>query len=217
MNPSPWPRSAARTHRGALYHRGRLDKPAVRMPGSSLEGPCLSCAPTRAASGAWRVIAELGSLPLWTLRRDGGFVLLDARKAPTGEFLRAAVKAGLLDEGVVFRVTSVDAETEEETFTDFATRAEAEANMEEGDRLSSRPGYLATSALNAYWLGQRGEHPVPVPVTLAIDAAVVAYADLHAPHVAGVIWRDRLDVARLSAPRVGLFQRTLTQVARTCN
>lgn len=79
-------------HRGSLQGRGGLVRP-------SHEGRCLSVAMSREASDAWLMIAQLGGLPCWRLRRADGvtgrFVdmhaLLDAATDTTCGALRAAL------------------------------------------------------------------------------------------------------------------------------
>lgn len=212
MQVAAWPAKAEIVHLAPLFHRGNLDQPAYPSHGDSHEGPCLSCAPDRESSDAWLSIARLGGYPLWTLAKPGGFRLLDMHRVNEKAMATAAVTHGLLTPCEVFRVTWHDSELDARVRSEFATIEEARAEVEEGRRLARRKGFAATPALVAYWGSRRGASKIS-PLT-SVDAATVAFADLHCPALDGVLWRERLDVAAYSAPRVALFQRILPSVSR---
>ena len=214
--PSSWPVRAAVRHPGPLYHRGQMaagDGSHARS--SSLEGPCLSCAPDLESADAWRSIARLGGLPLWSLSLASGFLLLDFYRVPAQRLFAEAARLGLVEPAVVFRVTSYDSELESKVFSEYATLAEAQAEqgeVDEGRKLQRRASWAPTAALRAYW---RSRHAgAEISLVGIRDAAGVALGDLYCPGLDGVLWRERLDPAAFSAPRVGLFQRTLPQVTR---
>lgn len=199
-------------HRGDLLHVGRLDRARrVRDP-NSYEGPCLSCAPCIDSSDAWRRIAKLGQSPTWSLRKRGGFTLVDVRRISRAAMGQEMVAAGLLQPKRVWEVSYFDPELNDRLVITVDTRAEAEleADADDDSTIRSRADYSPTPALLSYW--RQRHRRASIATGGAYDAAVIAYCDLHAPNVDGVIWRTKLGLH--AAPSVALFQRSLRAVRR---
>ena len=201
-------------HDGALLHYGFLDNPLAPTRGASNEGPCLSCSIDEETADAWLMIAELGGRPLWSLVKPGGFVLADYYSIPKHQLTAIAAARGLVERRLAFKCWATN-EDGEPFFTMHLTKAEAHAELVEGGRLRECLCWAPTVQLCTYW-GQR--HPgTTVALCDTLDAAVTALLDASAPMIDGIYWDETLDPLRYSAPRVGLFQRILNLVSRTCD
>lgn len=195
------------SHGGSLYHRGALDNPQARTFTSSHEGPCLSCSPSLEVDDAWQMIAKLGGRQLWKLRKPGRFCLADFHALAKAQLLDEARALGLVAPCVAWRRSWYDDEAGSSVYMLHESKKDARDDRAEGDRIRPIRGWVATEELQQYW---RRRHPVAnICLLSAPTAAVICLLDLHYPRIDGVYWNDTLAPEILSAPRVGLFQRTL--------
>jgi hypothetical protein len=201
-----------------LFHVGRLD-PAAKGTDSH-EGAGLSIA---RHPEDWRAIARLGDAPVWDVNtRDARFLDFHAfrrDKVAVGTACDWAVEQGYLERGRVYVVTVPDEEEGGSLVFRFLDEAEAEDEARgylaadlDGDELEAAvaqavrraAGYLPTARL-----AERMRHERGVPLALAVDLAVVAYAE-DVLDLDGVWWEDAYDPALYSAPRGVLFARRLS-------
>lgn len=201
-----------------LFHVGRLDPAAKGTDSHEGEGLSVSRHPED-----WRVIARLGDAPVWdvdtrearlldfhTFRRD---------KTALGAACGWAVEQGYLERGRVYVVTVPDEEDGGSLVFRFLDPTEAEDEARgyleadlDGDELEAAvaqavrrtTGYVPTARL-----AERMRHERGVPLALAVDLAVVAYAE-DVLDLDGVWWEDAYDPALYSAPRGVLFARRLS-------
>jgi len=200
-----------------LFHVGRLDPAAKGIDSHEGDGLSVSRHPED-----WRAIARLGDAPVWDIdTRDARFLDFHAfrrDKAAVGTACDWAVEQGYLERGRVYVVTVPDEEGESLIFR-FQDEAEAEEEARgyleadlDGDELEAAvaqavrraAGYLPTARLAGRMRHERG-----VPLALAVDLAVVAYAE-DVLDLDGVWWEDAYDPARYSVPRGVLFARRLS-------
>jgi hypothetical protein len=129
------------------------------------------------------------------------------------EFIARATALGLVEACDVWKRVFWDREQDCNGSSVHATRAEARGECDDGDRLRRAMGLRTLPALTAYW-SQR--HPAAeLDLCEVEDAAITAVLDLHHPEFDGIWWNDDFSPETLSAPRVGLFQRTLSLVVKT--
>jgi len=202
-----------------LFHRGFLDRPAYETQlSSSHEGNLLSCSPHEEADEAWLGIAKLGGRPRWRLTKLTGFCVLDHHslsKLQRRELLARAHAYGAFHYSRGLRVDYYDDEHECDRYTIFlaADKAEALSTADENSgKLRGVRVLLAAPLLISYWNSRHGGKSLDLAATA--DAALAYVIDCDYPRFDGIFWNDDLDEMSLSAPRVGLFQRTLSRCKR---
>lgn len=194
----------------SLYHRGHLSKASAPSTQGSHEGCLLSCSLNLVGHDAWTMIARLGGGGSWVLKKERGFKLADIYLlARDPRFLHRLLRAGLLENGFAYAFSYLDGETGLQSETLFDTRREARAEDDgEGDCAILRvPVFRATCKLVEYWCSRhRG---MSLPMVIAPEAAVACYLDINHPEIDGVVWMDAFRPSAGSAPKAGLFQRTV--------
>jgi len=202
-----------------LFHVGRLDPAAKGIDSHEGDGLSVSRHPED-----WRAIARLGDAPVWDIdTRDARFLDFYAFRRDRAALNAAcdwAVEQGYLERGRVYVVTMPDEEGEggslvfrflDPTEAEDEARGYLEADLG-GDELEAAVaqavrrtlGYVSTAHL-----AERMRHERGVPLALAVDLAVVAYAE-DVLGLDGVWWEDAYDPAGYSAPRGVLFARRLS-------
>ncbi len=195
-----------------LWHRGFLGAPRVAKPNSSYEGQLLSCAHDEEVSEAWEGIAELGGTELWHLTKDGDYRLVDFHSLGTmrrAALLQRAQQLGLITPGTAFKASWFDEDDEGRRFFIFPSRGEAVAERQEDVQFRITPIRVnyATKKLVAYWNARHKEKEIDL--TMVDEAAITCVIDAEFTELDGIFWDDKFDPEALSAPRVGLFQRTV--------
>ena len=125
-----------------------------------------------------------------------------------------ALKHGLFSYENGFRLEWFDDESNTHQFTLFKTRAEAEENApdyEPNFKIIDELLYSAAPKLIEYWHSRHGGTEIDYLSTR--EAAHIWLFDHHT-EFDGVFFNDTLDPMNLSAPRAGLFQRTLQNVKK---
>lgn len=199
-----------------LYHRGLLpDGPANTQASESHEGYLLSCAHSIEVSEAWIRMARLGGLPLWRLScaPGVGFRLLAMhrmRAVDRSALLESACQLGLIVKKAAFRRDFAD-ESDQAMFSLYRTMDEANTERDgDEDVVTEVCAYHAEPKLADLWNGRRrAASNQGISLAFVEDAAVAAVIDLQHDGFDGLFWNDELDPANYSAPRVGLFQRTV--------
>ena len=202
-----------------LFHVGRLDPTAKGNDSYEGEGLSVSRHPED-----WRAIARLGDAPVWDVdTRAARFLDFHAFRRGKAAIKPAcdwAVEQGYLERSRVYVVTVPDEEGEggslvfrflDPTEAEDEARGYLEADLG-GDELEAAVaqavrrtlGYVPTARL-----AERMRHERGVPLALAVDLAVVAYAE-DVLGLDGVWWEDAYDPAGYSAPRGVLFARRLS-------
>lgn len=187
------------------YHIGTLAGPPNDDERSSYEGACLSASHV---PGAWARIARTSG-PLWRLKKTGA-PFLDAhalRGARRRALYRYAVTLGLLAPIMMWRVSYFDDEMNDTLRSLYRTYNEGAAEAESaGVRTMPQRSYETTTLLTALFKHKTADG------FIAQDWAMLAVAELHG--LDGVWWNDHLDVARYSAPRIGIFRSALDSFTR---
>ena len=191
-------------HADKLLHSGNLNDTTLSHS-SSYEGPALSCALDYESVEAWQEIAEIGG-GIWEISKPGGFTLADFHRLPKKRLHGEAVKRGLVAPAEVWKVTGINDDGWKQ-YSLYGTEKEARDEAGEDEVVTRESGWSAKPDLLAYW---RQRHPEAALGPLETnDAAVVALLDRYYPAIDGVFWDDDFAPEQLSAPRVGLFQRSL--------
>lgn len=177
----------------------------------------LSCSPSEDADEAWLSIAELGGEPQWLLRKECGFVLLRIHaltKTTRKGIMACAERAGLVSPAPAYRGSSWDSERQERIFSLYRSTDEAREEVEdlEKPRVVRVKVHEATSSLVAYWQARHGQKSIDL--LDVSDAATACPIDRRFPDIDGLLWDDILDESALSAPRVGLFPRTVASLRK---
>lgn len=205
----------------SVLHYGDLSRAVSPRFGSSYEGPCLSCAEDEEVADAWHAIARLGGYALWVLEVEAGFRCLNIHRLAASS--RRALLAQAEDEGLIepcplWRVTWPD-EEDGERYSDFSDKAKATQEVEfteedeDGAKMEEIAGWRALDPLLAFW---RTNHPEATISPSAVDeVAIMFLIERDHPEVDGIYWADILDPDSLSAPRIGLFQRTVLRAEKT--
>lgn len=182
-----------------VYHTGTFDPGDKGMHGRSLEGRGLSVC---LDMDAWQQIARLPG-DEWCLRKTGAR-FVDAHAvddAAQSAIVEWAKRKGLVTDGVAFRYSWEDSETEEVMFSLAATYDEAVAECEEVDEdpetaITEVPVLLPSGRLCEMVAdGTPGQ-----PSVMMADWLLIAYVESSQDYD-GIWWEDNLDVDRLSAPR----------------
>lgn len=176
-----------------VFHVGTLDP--SRKSGFSYEGRGVSVS---FHPQEWMKIARgQVSGEIITLTKSNG-QFLDFHKWNTTKRSKPAIEwgvsTGLIKIGTVYRISYYDDELEDEVYSDYPTREEAERNSDDTSSITEIAGKpTMTPKLSAY-MGWK-----TVQSNLTMDALSVAYAE--SIGLDGVWWNDVLDVGKLSAPR----------------
>jgi len=202
-------------HDDRVLHRGYFD--GRRNRAESHEGCLLSASPDDETDEAWLEIAELGALPLWQFEKVSGFSLVDFHGVPQrrrARMLAAAADAGLVERVSLFKVRFWDSEADEDRFTycETAKQAKEEAAFNEGT-YSRCKGFSASDELAKFWNAGRSGNSVGH--SAVFDALLAFLVENSLPSVDGIVWWDDFEPTELSAPRIGLFGRTLGKVTIT--
>ena len=178
-----------------VYHVGDLD---VASKGTdSYEGAGLSVSEH---PEEWAEIAELPG-DTWTLTNpDGAFLdALGLNKTQKTSIAKWGKTHGYVQEATVWRVYFWDSELEEETYVEFDSREDAEAEVEEYE--DARVEEVPSALLGTSKLALEGMNSdVRDNVGIAWDVLMTVYVERETS-LDGVWWHERLDVYALSAPR----------------
>lgn len=200
-----------------LFHWGALDGPSKPNASSSLEGCLLSCSQDEEIADAWREIAKLGGRDLWALTKPCGFSLLDIHALSAGQkksLTASALSAGLIAPGVAYKSSYYDSEAGARRYSlhDTQTEAREQSFEESAARVQRLAVYRATPPLVRYWQSRHGGECIPLDLTL--DASIACLLDRNHPDIDGLFWGDIFDPDGLSAPRAGIFQRSVAASSR---
>lgn len=183
-----------------VVHVGELDP--TKKQSLSYEGRCLSVSmvPT-----SWAEIARLGDTGFILSGRGRFFNALALEPAERVTVLNWATNEGFLQLKEIVRLRTLDSETDQWSYSDYASMSEAEAEtdyMDEEDfRLETRFAHIATEKLK---LVAGYQTRTMVSSGTSFDLALIEYVSRHFD-VDGVWWDEKLDVAALSAPRGAIF------------
>lgn len=208
----------------AVYHLGSLDRARRgEQYKTSQEGSGLSVS---LCPRAWSEIARLGDDLLQLHRAHAAFIDLGSVDATTKSMIVAwAVHEGIIEDASQWRGWDFDAENEEWRYSLYGTLEEASSEVRfsfdvDDDtaletiplprRLPREAGSLVERVqikqLTEFGLTRTDGYGAGMDAT---DFAIMAYgADVVSrehPDVVGVWWKERLDTARLSAPRGAIF------------
>ena len=202
-----------------IFHVGDLEgEPAIHD--ASHEGKCLSVS---IHPEEWAEIAQLGGGETYRLERDTPLLLVDChriKKPQMAEIMKQAESIGLVSPLTMWKSWTSD-ESGEWCFSLYGSKIEADAANEETEKEEGNPGvspteeFAASPALNSYWHA-RNTDPTRQMSPFEVRDAVLAFAVEHTTALDGLWWQDDYDPAGLSAPRGGLFQRTLQGLRRDC-
>lgn len=206
-----------------LYHAGDLSKPAPTFANDTYEGSCLSVS---LCPDDWIYIAKLKAKYIYTLKKDGNFQLLDIRAVQQNSNHIQAIIEWAQARQLIYEVTKwigwdYDSEDANWSYGTYSTKEEADSEVEEQVEYRLEVGEP---------LAPEG-HEVVEPKTMwvatpklakrmrqhthgrydALDFAVMAWAEDTVLTIDGVWWEDMYAPEKLSAPRGGLFQRTVEQ------
>lgn len=186
-----------------VYHVGRLDQPR-RMPAVSYEGSGLSVSLHPAE---WRKIARghVGG-DTWELTKEDPKFLM-ATAANKKKAVDWAVANGWIAPQKRYRVSWFDDEMDDTMNIEFDSLEEAQ---EEADNYDVEPEEVDSFVLDkkgkAYWKQTFSSKPSN---SFAKDFAIIWFAEANGYD--GVWWNEKLDPARLSAPRGVIFQSKLPE------
>lgn len=212
----------------AVLHWGDLNGADTCRHSNSLEGPLLSCSTSAEAHEAWHQIAQLGGQEEWTLTKAGGFTLVDFHAISIRrkkQLLTRARGVGLLhpQDQPAWKL-SYDYEDEDgegsRRYSLHPSHAAAHYEIdapENRSRIHKIHLPAPTPALCRYWYGRTKDKQRAIDYTDVIDAALCACFD-GLPEFQmydGIFWDELLDPEAYSAPRAGLFQRTVALASRT--
>jgi hypothetical protein len=174
-----------------LYHVGTFD--SEHKKNNSLEGNGLS---VTTVPDAWVKISPLINGSCWELTKQNN-KFLDAHK------LNKNCKQTIIDWGVennyielslTYRVSYYDDEIESEVYSDYTTREEAEAEVDDPNDIEIiKNGILATKKLMRRTLSK-------CEPTIVFDCLIPVFVE-DVLKIDGVWWNDVLDIGAYSAPR----------------
>jgi RNA:NAD 2'-phosphotransferase (TPT1/KptA family)/8-oxo-dGTP pyrophosphatase MutT (NUDIX family) len=186
-----------------LWHVGTMNPKDKRD--DSYEGAGLSVSVN---PDEWQMIAKIGG-DLWELTKAGNkFVNFHRLSKPQRkQIVDWGIKNGYAQPAELWRHTWYDDELDDERYSDYATKEEAEAELGsygEGEKVEPvKGGLTATPKLSQK--SKRGDiDPIEV-----VDLLVTAYAEDELD-CDGVWWADDLDPDNLSAPRGVIFPSKLS-------
>lgn len=214
-------------HIGTLVQADRGSQYTTSMEGDGLS---VSLCPN-----AWAQIARLGG-DLHELHRGDArfFDLHGISKATMSEIAGWAQTSGLIEKRTVFRGYFYDTEREQWSSSIFPSRDKAveevlfDFNMDEGDTVEDivlerrlPRGVKSPVVEDSIWMltdiGLTRTNGFGADVEASDFAAMFFAEDVLAaadPTIAGVWWRERLDVSDLSAPRGAIFASAVASFAR---
>lgn len=199
-----------RTFKRGLYHVGTMDR-SLKHNGSH-EGSGLSVS---TVPDAWERINSFTSGTWWKLTRPGN-QFLDFHRM-TRKHRKAIAEWGICNGFVravtLYRHRWFDDELDEERFSDYLTREEAQTEAgfteesEDSSPIRGVPGLVATEKL----CRRIGEEKIALGLDFDLLTAVFAEDELK---IDGVWWQDKLDVYAYSAPRGVIFDLRLPEWKR---
>lgn len=175
-----------------LYHVGSLDVSKKRE--GSYEGAGLSVS---THPDAWKKIAKgFVTGETYTLQKNGNKFLNanNLTKSAKNTIQQWAVKSGLLEPSIVYRVSYYDDELESDVYSDYNSYEEAKLEADdESDIKKISSSYKPTEKLKTLT-----KNPKMTP-TGVFDYVLPLYAEELGYD--GVWWEDILDIGKFSAPR----------------
>lgn len=188
-----------------LWHLGTLDKSQKGIRGASYEGNLLSAS---ACPEAWMRICKLGGSQAHELNKHAFLLdmleITDPKTAKGCElrdrFIKEALADGSIQQRTVFRASFFDDEYDELMYTIHETREEAIQEYDEDVDIEEVSKYFSSPDIIALHSKAEGDD-------CGLDFAIIEWAKKY--DLDGVYWSQRLAPETLSAPRAGLFDRTI--------
>lgn len=175
-----------------LYHVGSLD--ASKKREGSYEGAGLSVS---THPDAWRRIAKgFVTGDTYVLQKSGNTFLNanNLNKSAKNTIQQWAVKSGLLEPSIVYRVSYYDDELESEVYSDYDSYEQAKLEADDESDIKKIVGsYKPTDKLKTLTKNPRMTPTSVLDYVLPLYAEELGYD--------GVWWQDTLDIGKFSAPR----------------
>jgi len=175
-----------------LYHVGNLD--ASKKREGSYEGAGLSVS---THPDAWRRIAKgFVTGDTYVLQKSGNKFLSanNLNKTAKSEIQQWAVKSGLLEPSIVYRVSYYDDELDSEVYSDYDSYEQAKIEADDESDIKKIAGsYKPTDKLKTLTKNPRMTPTSVIDYVLPLYAEELGYD--------GVWWQDTLDIGKFSAPR----------------
>jgi hypothetical protein len=175
-----------------LYHVGSLD--ASKKREGSYEGAGLSVS---THPDAWRRIAKgFVTGDTYVLQKSGNKFLSanNLNKSAKNTIQQWAVKNGLLEPSIVYRVSYYDDELDSEVYSDYDSYEQAKLEADDESDIKKIVGsYKPTDKLKTLTKNPRMTPTSVLDYVLPLYAEELGYD--------GVWWQDTLDIGKFSAPR----------------